>query len=343
MRKLLNTLYVSSQGAYLRKEGETVVVEVGGEKKLQLPIHTISSIVCFGNVMCSPFLMGFCAERSVAISFLSERGAFLASARGAVSGNVLLRREHYRKADDADSSLSIAINIVKAKLSNSLAVIHRAIRDHGAKINVNLLKDAANKIKRLIKTLSDAKDLDEVRGYEGEGSYEYFAVFDQLILEQKEDFVFNGRNRRPPLDNVNATLSFAYVILSHDLRSALESVGLDPQVGFLHRDRSGRHSLALDMMEEFRSVIADRLVLSLINRRQIAKKEFAKSASGAVTISDSGRKTILTEYQNRKQEEIFHPYIDEKVKIGQLFFIQANLLARHIRGDIDGYPPFFWR
>jgi CRISPR-associated protein Cas1 len=343
MRKLLNTLYVSSQGAYLHKEGETVIVEVSGEKKLQLPIHTIGSIVCFGNVMCSPFLMGFCAQRGVAISFLSERGSFLASVRGAISGNVLLRREQYRKADDESSSLAIALNIIGAKLANSLAVINRAIRDHEAKINADALKNAADRIKRLTKTLPDAKSLNEARGYEGEAAYEYFAVFDHLILDQKEDFRFIERNRHPPLDNVNAMLSFAYVILSHDLRSALESVGLDPQVGFLHRDRSGRHSLALDMIEEFRSVIADRLVLSLINRRQVRKKDFIKSASGAVTMSDDARKTTLIEYQNRKQDDITHPYIDEKVKIGQLFFIQANLLARHIRGDIDGYPPFFWK
>jgi CRISPR-associated protein Cas1 len=343
VRKLLNTLYITSQGAYLRKEGETVVVEVSGEKKLQLPIHAIGSIVCFGNVICSPFLMGFCAERDVAVSFLSERGYFLASVRGAVSGNVLLRREQYRKADDLESSLLIAANTIGAKLSNSLAVINRAIRDHGDKINLDALKNAAYGIKRLIRTLPDTKTLDEIRGCEGEAAYEYFSVFDHLVLEQKEDFSFKERNRRPPLDNINAMLSFAYTLLSHDARSALESVGLDPQVGFLHRDRSGRHSLALDMTEEFRSAIADRLALSLINRRQVAKKDFTKSAGGAVTMSDSARKTILTEYQNRKQEEIFHPYIGEKIKIGQLFFIQANLLARHIRGDIDGYPPFFWR
>jgi CRISPR-associated protein Cas1 len=287
--------------------------------------------------------MGFCAKQGVAISFLTERGNFLASVRGAVNGNVLLRRDQYRKADDQNSCIGIASNIIGAKLSNSLAVINRATRDHADKIDIEALKNAADKIKRLIKSIPDAKSLDEIRGCEGEAAYEYFTVFNHLVLDQKEDFTFAGRNRRPPLDNINAMLSFAYTILSHDMRSALESVGLDPQVGFLHRDRSGRHSLALDMIEEFRSVIADRLTLSLINRRQVSKKDFIKSASGAVTMSDNARKTTLVEYQNRKQEEIFHPYIEEKVKIGQLFFIQANLLARHIRGDIDGYPPFFWR
>jgi CRISPR-associated protein Cas1 len=343
MRKLLNTLYVTSQGAYLRKEGETVVVEIDKEKKTQLPIHTIGSIVCFGNILCSPFLLGFCAERGVSVSFLSERGRFLASVLGEVSGNVLLRREQYRKADDQTASLAIAANIICAKLTNSAVVINRAIRDHAEKIDVESLKTASDRIKYLVKIVPDAKSLDEARGYEGEGASEYFSVFNRLILDQKEDFIFTDRNRRPPLDNVNALLSFIYTILAHDMRSALETVGLDSQVGFLHRDRSGRHSLALDMIEEFRSVIGDRLVLSLINRRQIAKKDFIKSASGAVTMSDVTRKTILIEYQNRKQDEIIHPYIEEKVKIGQLFFIQANLLARYIRGDLDGYPPFFWK
>ncbi|MDR1911216.1 MAG: type I-C CRISPR-associated endonuclease Cas1c [Helicobacteraceae bacterium] len=343
MRKLLNTLYVSTQGAYLHKEGETVIVEVDKEKKAQYPIHTIGSIVCFGNVLCSPFLLGFCASKDVSISFLSERGKFLASVRGAISGNVLLRREQYRKADDPIASLLTSINIIGAKLSNSLIVIHRALRDHGAKVNGDLLKTASENIKRLIRSVSCAENVEGARGYEGEGAYEYFSVFNHLILDQKEDFIFTDRNRRPPLDNVNALLSFVYTILTHDVRSALETVGLDPQVGFLHRDRSGRHSLALDMIEEFRPVIADRLVLSLINRRQVNKKDFTKSASGAVTMSDDARKTILIEYQNRKQEEIYHPYIEEKVKIGQLFFLQSNLLARYIRGDLDAYPPFFWK
>ncbi|MDR2033365.1 MAG: type I-C CRISPR-associated endonuclease Cas1c [Helicobacteraceae bacterium] len=343
MRKLLNTLYVSTQGAYLHKDGETVIVEVNKEKKAQYPINAIGSIVCFGNVLCSPFLLGFCASKDVSISFLSERGKFLASVRGAISGNVLLRREQYRKADDPVVSRLTSINIISAKLSNSLIVIHRALRDHGAKINSDLLKTASENIKRLIRSVSSAENVEEARGYEGEGAYEYFNVFNHLILDQKEDFIFTDRNRRPPLDNINALLSFIYTILTHDVRSALETVGLDPQVGFLHRDRSGRHSLALDMIEEFRPVIADRLVLSLINRRQVNKKDFTKSASGAVTMSDDARKTILVEYQNRKQEEIYHPYIEEKVKIGQLFFLQSNLLARYIRGDLDAYPPFFWK
>ena len=343
MRKLLNTLYVSSQGSYLHREGETVVVERDKQQLLQLPIHTISSIVWFGNVLCSPFLLGFCAERDVSVSFLSEYGKFLASVRGPVSGNVLLRRQQYRMADDEQMTRGIAANIVSGKLANSRIVLNRTIRDHSAKVDAQVLKITSEKINRILERIPRMTNTDEVRGLEGQAAAEYFKVFDNLIIDQKQDFKFNERNRRPPLDEVNALLSFVYTLLAHDVRSALETVGLDPAVGFLHRDRPGRPGLALDIMEEFRPVIADRLVLSLINRKQIGKKGFSKAASGAVTMNDETRKTILTEYQNRKQDEVFHPYIEEKVQIGLLFFIQSNLMARYIRGDIDGYPPFFWR
>jgi CRISPR-associated protein Cas1 len=343
MRKLLNTLYVSSQGSYLHQEGETVVVEKERQRILQLPVHTIGGIVCFGNVLCSPFLLGFCAERDVAVSFLSEHGRFLAAVRGPVSGNVLLRRQQYRMADDEEATRSIAKNVVSGKLANCRVVMNRTIRDHAAKVDVEVLKNASGKIDRIIDRISKASGTDEVRGFEGQAAAEYFRVFNHLILDQKNDFVFTERNRRPPLDEVNALLSFVYTLLAHDVRSALETVGLDPAVGFLHRDRPGRPGLALDMMEEFRPVVADRLVLSLINRRQLNKKGFSKAANGTVTMDNDTRKTVLTEYQNRKQDAVYHPYIEEKVPIGLLFFIQANLMARHIRGDIDGYPPFFWR
>ena len=343
MRKLLNTLYVSSQGSYLRREGETVVVEREKQQLLQLPIHTIDGIVCFGNVLCSPFLLGFCAERDVAISFLSEHGRFLAAVRGPVSGNVLLRRQQYRMADDEQMTREIASNVVSGKLANCRVVLNRTVRDHAAKVNAEALREASEKIGKIIERIPRTVDTDEVRGLEGQSAVEYFRVFDHLIVDQKNDFVFNGRNRRPPLDEVNALLSFVYTLLAHDVRSALETVGLDPAVGFLHRDRPGRPGLALDIMEEFRPVIADRLVLSLINRRQLGKKGFTKAASGAVVMDDDTRKTVLVEYQNRKQNEVHHPYIEETVPIGLLFFIQANLMARYIRGDIDGYPPFFWR
>jgi CRISPR-associated protein Cas1 len=343
MRKLLNTLYVSSQGAYLHREGETVVVEKEKQQILQLPIHTIGGIVCFGNVLCSPFLLGLCAERDVSVSFLSEYGRFLASVRGPVSGNVLLRRRQYRMADDEDATRKIASQLVTGKLANCRIVINRTIRDHTDKVDKTALQSASTAIDKIIERIPNAKNADEVRGFEGQAAAEYFKVFNHLIVDQKNDFVFNERNRRPPLDEVNALLSFMYTLLAHDVRSALETVGLDPAVGFLHRDRPGRPGLALDMMEEFRPVIADRLVLSLINRRQIGKNGFKKASNGAVIMDDATRKTVLTEYQNRKQDEIHHPYIEETAPIGLLFFIQANLMARYIRTDIDGYPPFFWR
>ncbi|MCL1850190.1 MAG: type I-C CRISPR-associated endonuclease Cas1c [Bacteroidetes bacterium] len=343
MRKLLNTLYVTSQGSYLHKEGETVIVEIEKQKILQIPIHTIGGIICFGNVLCSPFLLGFCAERDVSVSFLTTNGRFLASVKGPVSGNVLLRRQQYRMADDEQITHGVASNLINGKLANCRIVINRTVRDHNAKVNTEELKNTSENIGRIIERIPRTTTTDEVRGLEGQAAAEYFNVFNHLIVDQKEDFIFTDRNRRPPLDEVNALLSFMYTLLTHDIRSALETVGLDTAVGFLHRDRPGRHGLALDLIEEFRPVIADRLVLSLINRKQIGKKGFTKAANGAVIMDDDTRKTVLTEYQNRKQDEIYHPYIEETVPIGLLFFIQANLMARYIRGDIDGYPPFFWR
>jgi len=343
VRKLLNTLYVSSQGSYIHKEGETIVVEREQQKLLQLPVHTIGGIVCFGNVLCSPFLLGFCAEHDIAVSFLSEYGNFLAAVRGPTSGNVLLRRQQYRMADDAEQTKAIAANIVAGKLANTRLVMNRALRDHSEKIDAVSIKAASAAIDRLIDELPHAVDGDAVRGIEGMAAAEYFSVFGNFIVDQKEDFPFNDRNRRPPLDPVNALLSFIYTLLSHDVRSAIETVGLDPAVGFLHRDRPGRSGLALDLMEEFRPVIADRLVLSLINRRQVSAKGFKRAENGAVVMDDPTRKTVLVEYQTRKQDEIYHPYIEEKIPVGLLFFVQANLMARFIRGDIDGYPPFFWR
>jgi CRISPR-associated protein Cas1 len=343
MRKLLNTLYVSSQGSYLHLEGETIVVERDQEKVLQLPLHNLGGIVCFGNVLCSPFLLGECAERGMGISFLTEHGRFLASVRGPVSGNVLLRREQYRMADDPVKSRDIAANIVAGKLSNARLVLNRAARDHEGKADAAALKGASTAIQGIIERIGREDGLDGVRGLEGLGAAEYFAAFDQLIVEQKESFRFKERSRRPPLDPVNALLSFVYTLLMHDVRSALETVGLDPAVGFLHRDRPGRPGLALDLMEEFRPVIADRLVLSLINRRQVCPAGFEKASSGAVTMDADTRKTILVEYQSRKQDTVQHSYIEETVPIGLLFFVQANLFARYVRGDIDGYPPFFWR
>ncbi len=343
MKKHLNTLFVTTQGAYLAKEGETVAVKVDNEIRLRVPIHTIGGIVCLGQISCSPFLMGFCAKNDVAISFLTEHGRFLARVQGPVSGNVLLRREQYRKADDEKFSTGIAQAILTGKVLNSRAVLQRAIRDHTEKINADKVRFAVKRLNNILGSIRTEHVLNVVRGYEGDAARMYFSVFDHLIVSQKEAFFFKERSRRPPLDSVNCLLSFIYTLVLHDVRSALESVGLDPAVGYLHRDRPGRPGLALDMMEEFRPFLADRLALSLINLRQVQDKDFKKSESGAVLIDDEARKQVLIAYQNRKQQEIFHPFIEEKTTTGMLFFIQALLMARFLRGDLDGYPPFIWK
>jgi len=316
---------------------------VEGEVRLRLPIHTIGGVVCFGNVLCSPFLLGFCAENDVAVSFLTERGRFLARVQGPVSGNVLLRREQYRKADDQSATVEVTRSVLTGKLANCRTVIQRALRDHGEKVNSEALKGASSRLSYDLESLNEETQLDALRGIEGDAAHMYFSVFNELITAQKEDFSFEERNRRPPLDNVNSLLSFVYTLLAHDVRSALESVGLDPAVGFLHRDRPGRPGLALDLMEEFRPFFADRLVLSLINLKKVQGKGFTKTESGAVLMSDETRKEVLVYYQNRKQEEIMHPFIGEKIHVGMLFFIQALLFSRFLRGELDAYPPFSWR
>lgn len=343
MKKHLNTLFVTTQGAYLAKEGETVAVKINQEVRLRVPVHTIGGIVCFGNVSCSPYLMGFCAQNGVGISYLTENGRFMARVQGPVSGNVLLRREQYRRADDQDYSAMMAKYFVTGKIANCRTVLQRVLRDHAGKLDEEELRRSVDDMNRSLQSLELNQSLDAVRGLEGDAAHTYFSVFDHLIIAQKECFNFQERNRRPPLDNVNCLLSFLYTLLMHDCRSALESVGLDPAVGFLHRDRPGRPSLALDMMEEFRPFLADRLALSLINLRQVQDKGFNKAEAGAVMMNDETRRTLLVAYQERKQEEIFHPFLDDKVTIGLLFHVQAMLLARCLRGDLDGYPPFIWK
>ena len=343
MKHLLNTLYVTTQGAYLAREGETVLVRVAGETKLQVPIHTLGSVVCFGQVSLSPPLMGLCAERSVAVSFLTEHGRFLARIQGPVSGNVLLRREQYRRADDLEISAQIARAMVVAKIANCRTVLQRAARDRPEDETAGKLSQAAEQLAQHLKDLEAEVSLDTVRGKEGDAARRYFSVFDCLLTSQKEDFFFHERNRRPPLDNMNALLSFIYTLLVHDVAAALEGVGLDPAVGYLHRDRPGRPGLALDLMEELRPYLADRLALSLVNRQQVQGKGFRKTESGGVIMSDETRKEVLVAYQKRKQEEIQHPFLGEKIALGLLPHVQALLLARYLRGDLDGYPPFFWR
>ncbi|RJP80280.1 MAG: type I-C CRISPR-associated endonuclease Cas1 [Desulfobacteraceae bacterium] len=343
MKKLLNTLFVTTQGSYLSKDGETVAVKVEKEIKVRIPIHTLSGIVCFGNVSMSPFLMGFCAEKDVSVSFLTEYGRFLARVTGPVSGNVLVRREQYRRADCEQFSSAIASSIISAKISNSRTVLKRFLRDHAGKNNSEAIDTAIQRLENALKETQNASSLNILRGIEGNAASAYFSAFNHLIVIRKNDFEFNERNRRPPLDPVNCLLSFLYTLLMHDVRSAIECVGLDPAVGFLHRDRPGRPGLALDLMEEFRSFMADRLTLSLINLGQVTQKDFFKKDNGAVYMTDEGRKTVLMAYQKKKQDEIFHPFIEEKILLGQLFYIQALLMNRYMRNDLDGYPSFFWR
>lgn len=342
MKKLLNTLFVTTQGSYLSKKGDTVLVNHEQEVKLRVPIHNLGSIVCFGNMLCSPFLLGLCGENNVTLSFLTENGKFLARVQGPVSGNVLLRREQYRQADDPASTAKVARSVVTAKIANSRVVLQRALRDRPELENETALRRAVDDLEQHIKQLQEKKDLDQIRGIEGQTSAVYFGVFDHLISSNKKRFFFKERNRRPPLDNMNALLSFLYTLLVHDVRSALESIGLDPAVGFLHRDRPGRPGLALDLMEELRAYLADRLALSLVNRQQIKPDGFTKTESGAVIMDDEIRKTVLVAWQKRKQEEITHLFLQEKIPIGLLAHIQAQLLARYLRGDLDGYPPFLW-
>jgi len=337
MKKLLNTLYVSTQGAYLHQEGETVVASVNHTDVLRLPIHTLSGIVCFGQVSCSPPLLGLCGERGVHVSFLSEWGKFLARVTGPVSGNVLLRREQFRRSDSRLEACEVARSFVLGKLANSRTVLQRAQRDHGEDA---AMADTVDAIADVVRRARKAEDIDVLRGLEGEAANQYFGAYDGMILAQKDVFSMQGRSRRPPLDPMNALLSFLYTILAHDCEAALEGVGLDPQVGFLHALRPGRPSLALDLMEEFRAILADRVALSLINLRQIVGKGFTTSETGAVVMDKETRKTVLTVWQKKKKEEVLHPFLGEKLEVGLLPHVQALLLARHLRGDLDAYPPF---
>lgn len=343
MKRLLNTLFVTTQGAYLCKEGESVVVMIEKKPRIRLPVISLGGIVCFGRVSCSPSLLGFCAGKGVGISFLSERGRFLARVLGATTGNVRLRREQYRRAEDRIKAAEIARVCVLAKAANCRTSLMRALRDHPESQGVDEIRCSVVRIESLLTEIQRESDLDALRGLEGQIAHLYFSVTDHLILAQKEDFSFHGRSRRPPRDNFNALLSFLYTLLLHDIRSALETVGLDPAVGFLHRDRPGRPGLALDLMEEFRPWLADRLALSLVNLKQVQGKGFQRSAAGGVTMDDETRKNVVTSFQKRKQEEIFHPFLEEQIPIGMLFFAQTLLLARFLRRDLDGYPAFFWK
>ena len=343
MRKLLNTLFVTSEDAYLALETENVAVYIGEEKKAQYPLLVLESIISFSYKGASPALMGACARQGIQLTFLTPRGRFLARVCGQGQGNVLLRKEQYRLSDKLEKSCHIARNFIFGKVYNQRWVLERTLRDHRMRVDAAKLESASQALAGLLPAIETQTDLDALRGLEGEASVRYFHVFDEMVLNQKADFLFDGRNRRPPTDNMNALLSFAYVLLSNDCASALESVGLDSYVGFMHRDRPGRTSLALDLMEELRAPMADRLCITLVNNRVLQDKHFERQESGAVFLGEDGRKLFLSAWQTKKKEEITHPYLKEKMAWGLVPYVQSLLLARCLRGDLDGYPPFLWK
>ncbi|NWG08677.1 MAG: type I-C CRISPR-associated endonuclease Cas1 [Chloroflexi bacterium] len=342
MKHLANTLYITTPESYLSLDGENIVVQKDEHTSTRLPLHNLENIVCFNWQGASPALMGACTERNIGLTFLAPSGRFLARVTGRVKGNVLLRRKQFEVAENEAQSLPIAASFLLGKLSNCRKVLDRALRDHAMLVNVEALTGASNFLKETLKAIPNCKTIADLMGFEGAAAKIYFSVFDHLILHQKEDFHFEERSRRPPLDNMNSLLSFLYTLLTNEVASALETVGLDPFVGFLHADRPGRPSLALDLMEELRPVFADRLALSLVNRRQVTGKGFTKKESGGILMDDETRKAVITAWQERKKEEIVHPYLNERIPFGLIPHVQALLLARHLRGDLDAYPPFFW-
>lgn len=343
MRHLLNTLFVTSEDIYLSLDGENVVANREKSVVARYPLHTLSAILTFSYPGASPALMGACAQRGISLSFCTPRGKFLARVTGEANGNVLLRRTQYRVADDAAQSCAIARTMVFGKIHNARWSIERTRRDHGLRVDDRRLAEVSGQMKALLPQLLRQMDLDSLRGLEGAGATAYFSVLDQRILGDRALFRFKARSRRPPLDPVNALLSFAYSLLSHDCAWALESVGLDSYVGFLHRDRPGRSSLALDLMEEFRPCVADRFVLTCINNRIFQKSDFVYGENGSVLLSESGRRTFLQRWQERKKDCLTHPFLGEKVSWGLVPYLQALLLARHLRGDLEAYPPFLWK
>ena len=343
MKKLLNTLYVMSENGYLGLDGETIVIYDGEKEVCKVPLHNLEGIVSFGYRGTSPALMGACADRNISLCYLTPQGKFLARVTGKTRGNVILRDRQYTSSKDEKRSLEISKNCISGKVYNARWVLERAIRDHAMQIDKERVKVASLQLKTFLQYIQNAESKEQLRGYEGEAASIYFSVFDELILQQKKDFSFHGRSKRPPMDNVNAMLSFVYTLLTNQITSALESVGLDPCVGYLHTERPGRASLASDLIEEFRAVYADRFVLSLINKKIVNKKNFTKKENGAVLMDDDSRKKLLMEWQNKKKEVITHPFLKEKVEWGMVPYVQAMLLARYLRGDLDGYPAFLWK
>ncbi|QDU88413.1 CRISPR-associated protein Cas4/endonuclease Cas1 fusion [Pirellulimonas nuda] len=343
MKRHLNTLFITTQGAYLKKEGQAVAVRIERETRLRVPLHNLDAIACFGRVGASPALMGACAEAGVSFSFLTEHGRFIASVNGFTPGNVLLRRAQYRAADDPAISAELTRSIVLGKIANSRTVLLRAAREGADAESAERLKHAAGRLSASIVEVKAADSVDRLRGLEGEAASRYFSVFNDLVLVAGDTFRFKKRSRRPPLDPLNCLLSFLYTLLLLDIRSACEATGLDAAVGYLHRDRPGRPGLALDLMEEFRAPLADRVALTLINRQQLGARDFVRQESGAYLLTDDARKRVLVAWQERKQEETRHPLLDARTSVGLLVHLQARLMARRLRGDLDAYPPLIWK
>ncbi len=343
MRKLLNTLFILSEETYLSLDGENIVILAENSEKRRFPLHMLENIMCFSYKGASPALMGACAERKIGLSFFSPNGKFLAGVHGKEYGNVLLRKQQYRISDDKEQGVQYAKNMMIGKVYNSRWTIERTARDHKERVDYESIRKISVELQEGLLKIRTVDNIDQLRGIEGELASRYFSVFDELILNQKDDFIFQTRNRRPPMDRVNALLSFAYAVVERECANALRSVGLDPFVGFMHTDRPGRESMALDIMEEFRSILCDRFVLTLINTKTVRKDSFMKGDDGAVLLNDKGRKIFFNNWQNRKRELITHPFLKEKMEWGLVPYIQALLLARTIRGDIEEYPPFLWK
>ena len=343
MKNLLNTLYILTPDRYLSLDGENAVINSGGSPIARVPLHNLERIMVFGYSGASPALMGKCVQEGIELVFMKPNGSFLARVEGGVSGNVILRRQQYRIADDKERSLAIARIMISGKIFNAKQSAERTARDHSLRIDPEKFSTKAGFLKSSVNNALKAATADELRGIEGEAASVYFSLLDDMILQQERDFKFTVRSKRPPLDNVNAMLSFAYSLATGMCCSALESVGLDPYVGFFHTDRPGKRSLALDLVEEFRVPMCDRFVLSLINKKIVTNKDFTHREDGAVLLTDDGRKTFIQAWQKRKDEIVTHPYLKEKMKWGLLPYVQALLLARLIRGDIDMYPVFMWK
>jgi len=343
MKKMLNTLYITSEDAYAALNGETVEIHFKDGTKKHVPLHSLENIVIFSYKGTSPGLMGKCEQSGIMISYFTPNGKYLASIGSAIKGNILLRKEQFRIADDERKALIYSKNFITGKLYNSKHQLLRTARDHPLQVDCVKLKTVASRLDQYIKQLGVAEANESVMGIEGQSASEYFSVFNELILQKKEFFEFKERSRRPPMDRINAMLSFAYSLLANECANALFSVGLDPYAGFLHADRPGRKSLALDLMEELRSVYADRFVLNLVNNRIIDENDFISQESGGISLNEKSRKEFLSRWQARKREEIMHPFLKEKIAWGLVPYSQALLLARCIRGDLDQYPPFFWR